>query len=54
MVLLYAFLIIYVVPLLTVGVYKIIKKHKEQNGKQYQYQVKREDNNESRTICYGV
>ncbi|MCI9355046.1 MAG: hypothetical protein HFE58_09680 [Firmicutes bacterium] len=38
----YAFLIIYVVPLLTVGVYKIIKKHKEQNGKQYQYQVKRE------------
>lgn len=38
----YAFLIIYVVPLLTVGVYKIIKKHKEQNGKQYQYKVKRE------------
>lgn len=26
----YAFLIIYVVPLLTVGVYKIVKKHKEQ------------------------
>ena len=29
----YAFLIIYVVPLLTVGVYKIIKKHKEQDRK---------------------
>jgi len=28
----YAFLIIYVVPLLTVGVYKIVKKHKEQSN----------------------